>query len=859
MKSSSSWLSSSGSIDHGRFAPGAVLNDRYRIIGRLGKGGMGEVYRADDLRLGQQVALKFLPGTLGHDPIKLAQFHAEVRLARQVAHPNVCRVYDIDEADGAPFLSMEYVDGEDLASLLRRIGRLPQDKGLEVSRQLCAGLAAAHARGVLHRDLKPANVMLDGEGTVRLTDFGLAAVAGGGDSSRAGTPAYMAPEQLAGRETTVQSDLFALGLVLYEVFTGRRAFDVTSIGELVGRHENMQLTRPSELVPDLDPLIERAILRCLQHDPAARPASALSVSAMLPGGDPLTAALAAGETPSPQMVAAAGHAEGVSVRSAVFAGVGVLGLVVAAAWLSAAYGLVDRIPVLKAPDVLADRAQEMLQVLGHAEMNAASAHGFYVDEDYLRYLRTSGGAALRAHAYDTRPSGLTFYYRTSPRALIPVGPTNDVTWSNPPVDVTGMTVVALDPQGRLRWYEAVPHEVEPAGPAGTPSWSALFRAAGLDESRLTPTLPSRTPRTFADVRAAWTGELPDRPGVPIRVEAAAYHGQPVSFDILGPWSRPTREQERQKMAGEMALSLMVTVAVFLLIAASAIVARRHYRSGRSDRVGARRLAVAMGSTTIAGWALAASHVPDAAQELNRFFAEVGESLFVAALAWTLYVALEPYGRRLWPESLKGWTRLVSGHVRDARVGRDVLIGAAVGAGAHVIAMLADPLTAMVTHSAPVVSTPDTDFLVSNRQVVGALLSVVFTSVFNAMWCIFLVVGLKTLFRRMWLAIATTLAFYLLLSVPQAIWSSTAPIVTAVTAIVSVMLMIGSVIRFGLLVGASAFFFKFVLGATPWSVTLTDWRSGPSFLVLAVLTAIVCAAAWAVAAPPQERGVTRQPA
>jgi serine/threonine protein kinase len=135
-----------------------------------------------------------------------------VRLARQVSHPNVCRVYDIGEADGVPFLSMEYVDGEDLALLLRRIGRLPQDKGLDIARQLCAGLAAAHQRGVLHRDLKPGNVMVDGEGKVRLTDFGLAAITGSIDASRAGTPAYMAPEQLAGGTLTPQTDLFALGL-----------------------------------------------------------------------------------------------------------------------------------------------------------------------------------------------------------------------------------------------------------------------------------------------------------------------------------------------------------------------------------------------------------------------------------------------------------------------------------------------------------------------------------------------------------------------------------------------------------------------------------------------------------------------
>jgi serine/threonine protein kinase len=215
---------SSSSIDEGRFPPGTVLADRYRIVGLVGQGGMGEVYRANDLKLGQPVALKFLPAATATNQQLLARFHAEVRIARQVSHPNVCRVYDIAEVDGATFLSMEYVDGEDLRSLLRRIGRLPGDKAIEISRKLCAGLAAAHDKGVLHRDLKPANIMIDGRGQVLITDFGLAALAGQLDGThlREGTPAYMAPEQLAGKEVSVRSDVYALGLVLREMFGSER-------------------------------------------------------------------------------------------------------------------------------------------------------------------------------------------------------------------------------------------------------------------------------------------------------------------------------------------------------------------------------------------------------------------------------------------------------------------------------------------------------------------------------------------------------------------------------------------------------------------------------------------------------------
>src|SRR5262249_32416734 len=141
----------------GRFLPGTVLAGRYRILGLLGRGGMGEVYRADDLKLGQAVALKFLPANVEKDGDRLQRFLNEVKIARQISHPNVCRVYDVGEVDGHHFLSMEYVDGEDLSSLLRRIGRLPQDKAVQIARELCLGLAAAHEQGILHRDLKPAN------------------------------------------------------------------------------------------------------------------------------------------------------------------------------------------------------------------------------------------------------------------------------------------------------------------------------------------------------------------------------------------------------------------------------------------------------------------------------------------------------------------------------------------------------------------------------------------------------------------------------------------------------------------------------------------------------------------------------
>ncbi len=275
---------------------GTTLGTRYRVVALAGKGGMGEVYRAEDLKLGQTVALKLLPHKLARDEARLSRLLAEVRIARQISHPNVCRVYDIGEADGRHFLSMEWIEGEDLASLLRRQGRLPRDQAMLVARQLCAGLAAAHECRVLHRDLKPANVMLDERGVARITDFGLAEVGAvvQGAKAREGTPQYMSPEQLAGDEVTVRSDLYALGLVLYEVFTGRHGYSGATLEELVEEHRK-PLPSPSSLSPDIEPGVERLLLRCLESDPSRRPASAREILESLPGGDPFREALAAAQ------------------------------------------------------------------------------------------------------------------------------------------------------------------------------------------------------------------------------------------------------------------------------------------------------------------------------------------------------------------------------------------------------------------------------------------------------------------------------------------------------------------------------------------------------------------------------------
>ncbi len=256
-----------------RFVPGYVLAGRYRMITRLGSGGMGEVWRADDLILETPVALKLI---YTDDPEGRKHILHEVRLARKITHPSICRVFDVGEGEGEVFYSMELVDGEDLATLVRRMGRLPSEKVIDIGQQLCDGLSAAHAQGILHRDLKPANVLIDRDGLVRITDFGIAVTRSpGGHHTIIGTPAYMAPEQLVpGAELSERTDLYALGLILYELVAGQPAFD--------GRLElRRQPPKPSTLVEDVDRQLERAIWKAIANDPRHRPASARDLSDLL--------------------------------------------------------------------------------------------------------------------------------------------------------------------------------------------------------------------------------------------------------------------------------------------------------------------------------------------------------------------------------------------------------------------------------------------------------------------------------------------------------------------------------------------------------------------------------------------------
>jgi serine/threonine-protein kinase len=826
-----------------RFHPGQLLADRYRIVGPLGRGGMGEVWRADDLRLGQPVALKFLPEALVHDPERLARFYGEVRVAREIAHPAVCRVHDIGDFEGQPFLSMEYVDGENLAALSRRIGRLPAEKALEIARHLCAGLAAAHDKGILHRDLKPDNIMLDGRGKARLTDFGLAAFADGvdGHEVRSGTPAYMAPEQLAGREVTVRSDLYALGLVLYELFTGRRAFDGRTYTDLARQHQEDVPPLPSMLTPEIDPAVERVILRCLEKDPARRPPSALWVSAALPGGDPLADALAAGQTPSPEMVAAAGGSEALAPRRAlalfaftVLCGVGTLAL-------GLPRHVQNQVPFALPPAVLEDRARTALRELGHVAPAGDSGSGLGIDIDQARWIEGREEPDRWQKIRSGRPPFVTFWYRESPRSLVSNHPSGRVLWANPPILLSAMAGVELDMEGRpIEFYSVTPQQDEPESAASAePDWNAVFRVAGLDPAAFADVAPRWSPPFDVDRRVAWVGRLPERPELELRLEAAGYRGRVVWFRMIAPWTRADRQQAFERTAAQRQANAF-GLALFLgVLGAAGLLTFRHLRSGRGDRRGAARLGWLVLLALLVNWAVVADHVPDPGSELWLLLVGISWCLLGAAGLWVLYVAVEPSLRRRWPHVLISWTRLLSGGWRDPLVGRHALYGIATGA-AFSLMFVAVLLLRDVLGLAPL--GPQyfgLDALTRPGLLFDALLDRTIDSVGVALGLILLLFLLRAVLRSDLRAGAVAALLFGLQPALQ-FGSNFWLMLTVMAAVMAVPIFV--LMRFGLVALAANMITFGVLLEFPLVLTPGHWAFPASAFVVALLLAV---AAWAL--------------
>jgi serine/threonine protein kinase len=251
----------------------AALSQRYEILASAGHGSMGNVYKARDRETGETVALKLLKPEIASDQVMMDRFKNELLFARKITHKNVCRVYEFNRLGGMAYTSMEFVEGESLRSVLNRFGGLPQRKATDLALQICSGLKEAHAQGIVHRDLKPENVMIDAQGNVKIMDFGIARSMEAGTrltGSMVGTPAYMAPEQVAGKPVDYRTDIYSLGLMLYEMFTGAPAFRADNPVAVALKQMREEPVPPREVEPNVPVFAERVILKCLEKEPERR-------------------------------------------------------------------------------------------------------------------------------------------------------------------------------------------------------------------------------------------------------------------------------------------------------------------------------------------------------------------------------------------------------------------------------------------------------------------------------------------------------------------------------------------------------------------------------------------------------------
>jgi serine/threonine-protein kinase len=323
--------------------------------------------------------------------------------------------------------------------------------------------------------------------------------------------------------------------------------------------------------------------------------------------------------------------------------------------------------------------------LGYTDPAADRAHGFLVRDDVLRHIRAQRRGPDRwAWLSEGRLAAVAFYYRTSPRRLVPLRPAPRPFVNDPPLMISGMVSMLLDTEGRLVQFLAVPPQRDadapPAAGASPANWAPLLAAAGFSEDRLTEAEAEWTPPVYADFRAAWTTTLAELGDLPLRIEAASYRGRPVYFNVVGPWTRPSRMEPPPQSAVGRAATAITAAMVALVLVVAFVMARNNLRSGRGDRDGAVRLGVVVLVMGAASWVLGAHHVADAAQELDHFLVGMSLVLLQAGIIWLAYMALEPLVRRRWPTGIIGWTRLVAGEWRDPLVGRDVLIGLAAGVG-----------------------------------------------------------------------------------------------------------------------------------------------------------------------------------
>ncbi len=407
-----------------------------------------------------------------------------------------------------------------------------------------------------------------------------------------------------------------------------------------------------------------------------------------------------------------------------------------------------------------------------------------------------------------------------------------VTRSDPPPILSGMINVELDPQGRLMHFEAIPPQKDgTASTQQTLDWNLLFTAAGLDPAQFQKAQPEWNSLADSDARMAWTGTWPGT-ARPLRVEAAAWHSKPVFFSLIGEWTKPERMKAPEDSTANKVRNFIQIGLLLLGLLGSLFLARRNYRQGRCDREGAFRLASVMFVLELLQW-LCRSHFTLSLDLIGSFVIALSTGLFVSGVTWILYLALEPWVQRRWPQAMISWSRLISGQLRDPLVGRDVLFGVMLGV-VWILIFMPRNIAEIRMGAAPGLGA--SEYLAGGREALGQWLIQIPGSILSTLFFFILLLGLKTLLRKDWLAAIVFVALYAL---PIG-FSSSYVAVELPTQILAYAVALLIVYRFGLVPLACAIFTINMLGNVPFTADPSALYFTDS--VLALLS-IVALAGW----------------
>jgi serine/threonine-protein kinase len=822
---------------------GTMVAGRYRLIAPLGQGGMSVVYRAEDTELQQEIALKFLGPALRENASAVEILRREVRTARQVTHPNVVRIFDLGVSDGDAYVTMEFVAGDNLASLVRQVGPLPAAKVLQIARQLAAAISAAHEAGVLHRDLKPANVMIDDAGSVRILDFGIASPL---DDQRAlrrlsGTPGFVAPEILDGQPASEQSDLFGWGLVVFYAATG----------ELPTRSEAKKELDIGERLraAEMDEVLTEIVCACLESDPARRPGSARQLVAALANEDLLQATVRAGRMPSPALLTASASWQPSTLTLDVLFGSGVA-LLVLIALLASRTLFLTRCGLVKSPEALREVAEDTLGRLGYQAPAGPLLTGVTLDTDCLQYVRAHSEVR---HIWSRVASGdipaVFFWFRRGdPRLPRPelLG-SGDFELKRQPLP--GTAIIHLDGRGKLlflRVNEQLPIEEQPPKPI---DWAKILDQAGLNWPDAREVEVNQVPPIFADEVHQWQVPFPLDTKHSLDVIAAAHQGRLVYFDRVHPWEvSPTTGEtiQRGRQASEF---FAIRAALWLLgIGVAAFLAWRHTLHGHADWRETWSMTAWVLILGSLDWLCGSRHSFNITEELAAAFEWLMVIVFCGAMAGLAYLAVEPAARRWWPWSIITLRRLLDGRLSDYRIWADVLLGLVVGLGAVWLRQLCTLANQVVGIAVSGLNDFDpSQNLLDHfgwRYRFAVLVSALLGAALQSLLVLTLVVGLKRIVK------STVVAAIIVVLVLAALSILGRGLISPVDWLARTLLLLIAawvLLRFGLLASITALATYYAVNNSPITLDWSAWYSPTGLLVLLIFSAAL-ATSWRMARP-----------